>query len=148
MRPGAYMLAVLMISGGVAVFALEGSGGSDGLAGGAVVAEARTVDQDGVGPVPEGGRQDEEIRPSRAELSVLGPVQEQQEVTGPEELAPAEAPIFDAATQRISFQALLTDGLGNPLADGPHTLDFFIYDAAVGGVLIGSTLNVAVVISD
>jgi hypothetical protein len=44
----------------------------------------------------------------------------------------------------ISFQARLTDGLGNPIGDGVHTLDFFIYDAAVGGSIVGAVLDVMV----
>lgn len=44
----------------------------------------------------------------------------------------------------MSFQARLTDSLGNPLSDGVHTLDFYIYDAAVDGQIIGVILNVAV----
>lgn len=54
------------------------------------------------------------------------------------------APILDASARSIAFQALLTDGGGNPLPDGAHTLDFFIYATDVGGAPIGSVLNVSV----
>lgn len=44
----------------------------------------------------------------------------------------------------MSFQARLTDNLGNPLSNGTHTLDFFIYDAATGGAIVGVVLDVVV----
>ncbi|MFO0873948.1 MAG: hypothetical protein U0575_08260 [Phycisphaerales bacterium] len=44
----------------------------------------------------------------------------------------------------MSFQARLTDNLGNPLSDGTHVLDFFIYDAPTGGAIIGVVLDVQV----
>lgn len=58
------------------------------------------------------------------------------------------APILDTNSSKISFQALLTDGGGDPLADGPHTLDFFFYSTDVGGVPLGSVLNVVVTTTD
>ena len=44
----------------------------------------------------------------------------------------------------MSFQARLTDSHGDPLPDGDHMLDFFVYDSAVAGQLIGVVLNVQV----
>ncbi|MFQ5494336.1 MAG: hypothetical protein ACE5EX_03050 [Phycisphaerae bacterium] len=52
------------------------------------------------------------------------------------------APILDGDSKRLSFQALLTDGAGAPLAGSDVTLEFNIYDA-VGRVVqgpIGPTL--------
>jgi len=66
----------------------------------------------------------------------------------PEAEAPAKQPapgittaIFDSGTSRISFQALLKDGVGTPLA-GPVNLTFNISDLAVGGALIEGPINV------
>jgi hypothetical protein len=56
----------------------------------------------------------------------------------------AEAPILDANTRRISFQALLKDNGGTPLV-GPVNLAFYIYNAAVGGALIQGPINLAAV---
>src|SRR5262245_55326430 len=47
----------------------------------------------------------------------------------------------------LSFQARLTDELGTPLPDGMHTVDFYIYGEAFGGEIIGSILNVSVLIA-
>ncbi len=63
----------------------------------------------------------------------------------------AAAPLLGAISAQagqieelMSFQARLTDSLGNPLSDGMHTLDIFIYDADIGGEIIGVLLNFAV----
>lgn len=47
----------------------------------------------------------------------------------------------------LSFQARLTDLNGDPLSNGDHFLDFFIYDAPSGGSLIGEILTVQVTLS-
>lgn len=49
--------------------------------------------------------------------------------------------ILDPSASRVSFQALLKDGVGTPLA-GPVNLSFSIYDAAGGGLLIEGPINV------
>ncbi|MCB9851605.1 MAG: hypothetical protein H6819_00810 [Phycisphaerales bacterium] len=43
-------------------------------------------------------------------------------------------PIFSAETSRISFQAMLTDGQGDPLPDGPVNLAFTIYHPVIGPI--------------
>ncbi len=56
--------------------------------------------------------------------------------------------ILDPVSSEMTFQARLTDGFGQPIADGPHELDFFIYNAAVGGAPLASVLNVNVITSN
>ena len=41
-----------------------------------------------------------------------------------------------AAPQLINYQGLLTDNLGDPVADGSYSVVFTIYDAAVAGTSI------------
>ena len=38
----------------------------------------------------------------------------------------------------INFQGRLTDNVGNPVSDGPHTVNFFIYDSRTLGILLWS----------
>ena len=52
-----------------------------------------------------------------------------------------------AIENSISFQARLTDDQGDPLPNGPYTLDFFFYDVEVAGTPIGEILNVPVTVS-
>lgn len=49
--------------------------------------------------------------------------------------------ILDSGTSQISFQALLKDGVGNPLA-GPVNLTFRIYSVAAGGVPVAGPIAV------
>ena len=65
-------------------------------------------------------------------------------------------PIFATETTRISFQALLTDGQGDPLPDGPVNLDFMIYHPITGPVegpipvattISGGVVNVLIPVS-
>ncbi|MCA9256262.1 MAG: hypothetical protein KDA33_11530, partial [Phycisphaerales bacterium] len=65
-------------------------------------------------------------------------------------------PIFSTETSRISFQALLTDGVGDPLPDGPVNLSFTIYHPIIGPVegpivvattVSGGVVNVMVPVS-
>lgn len=46
----------------------------------------------------------------------------------------------------MSFQGRLTTIGGQPLPDGEHVLDFFIWDDPVSGALVGSVLDVSVTI--
>lgn len=64
---------------------------------------------------------------------------QQGEGGGPEGGGP-EAPIFDANTRRISFQAVLTNNAGQPLP-GPVNLRFQIYTSP-GGVAVGAAIDV------
>lgn len=59
-------------------------------------------------------------------------------------LASTSASAGGGLEQFISFQGRLTGSNGQPIADGLHVLDFFVYDAASGGTLIGSVLDVTV----
>lgn len=56
------------------------------------------------------------------------------------------SPILDAASRRLSFQALLTDIDGNPLSGPTVALEFRIYTA--GGSLMDGPINMTVPISD
>lgn len=61
----------------------------------------------------------------------------------------ATTPILSALAggridQYISFQGRITEPNGDPLADGAYLVDFFIYEEAVGGVPIGTVLDVVV----
>ncbi|HRW53644.1 MAG TPA: hypothetical protein P5081_12235 [Phycisphaerae bacterium] len=65
-------------------------------------------------------------------------------------------PIFSTETSRISFQALLTDGVGDPLPDGPVNLSFTIYHPVIGPIegpivvattVSGGVVNVMVPVS-
>ncbi len=51
------------------------------------------------------------------------------------------APILDPASQRISFQALLTDNVGDPLPGPTVNLQFNIYDGAI--VVVEGPINMA-----
>jgi len=53
------------------------------------------------------------------------------------------APILDAASTRVSFQAVLTDNLGNALV-GPVNLRFQVYTSP-GGAPVGAAINVLAV---
>ena len=53
-----------------------------------------------------------------------------------------DAPILTGDARKISFQALLTDGAGIPLA-GPVNLRFTFYDALVGGSAVYGPVDVA-----
>ncbi|MBN1423469.1 hypothetical protein JXA88_02830, partial [Candidatus Fermentibacteria bacterium] len=49
--------------------------------------------------------------------------------------------------QVISYQGKVTDASGNPVADGPYTMQFRIYDAATGGTLLWNSNNQTVAVS-
>lgn len=53
------------------------------------------------------------------------------------------APILDATSTRVSFQAVLTDNIGNALP-GPVNLRFQVYTSP-GGVAVGAAINVLAV---
>lgn len=55
-------------------------------------------------------------------------------------------PIFSTDTSRISFQALLTDGMGDPLPDGPVNLEFRVYHPVLGPV--EGPIAIATTVSD
>ena len=44
--------------------------------------------------------------------------------------------VFAQIPQTMSYQGLLTDAAGNPVADGPVDLTFKLYDAATDGTLL------------
>ena len=44
--------------------------------------------------------------------------------------------VFAQIPQTMSYQGLLTDTAGNPVADGPVDLTFKLYDAATDGTLL------------
>ncbi|MBN1426484.1 hypothetical protein JXA88_18195, partial [Candidatus Fermentibacteria bacterium] len=49
--------------------------------------------------------------------------------------------------QVISYQGKVTDASGNPVADGPYTMQFRIYDAATGGTLLWNSNNQTVAVA-
>jgi hypothetical protein len=56
-----------------------------------------------------------------------------------------DAPVVAPAL--ISFQGFLSDGNGNPVADGSYAMDFAIYDAASGSALIWGESQSSVAVS-
>lgn len=52
-----------------------------------------------------------------------------------------------AVPETMSYQGLLSDDLGAPLADGPHSLVFTIYTDAVAGVAVWTETQPAVVLT-
>lgn len=52
--------------------------------------------------------------------------------------------LLSGTAGEISFQARLTDDKGEPVADGPHVLDFFFYTGPGAILPIGNVLNVNV----
>ena len=56
-------------------------------------------------------------------------------------------PALAAVPQTMSYQGLLTDGSGTPVADGSYSLAFTIYDAETGGTSLWSETQGAVQVS-
>jgi len=54
--------------------------------------------------------------------------------------------LLDNDSSKIGFQALLTNGMGGPIANpnGQHELDFRLYASDAGGIAIGEVLDVLV----
>ena len=58
--------------------------------------------------------------------------------------------LLDEQSRSISFQALLTNEMGNPInnPNGQHELDFRLYDNNGGGEPVGEVLDVVVILND
>jgi hypothetical protein len=52
-----------------------------------------------------------------------------------------------AVPETMSYQGVLTDGGGNPVADGPYDLTFKLYDAPTDGTLLWSEIQAAVAVT-
>ncbi|MFQ5454379.1 MAG: hypothetical protein ACE5D6_09370, partial [Candidatus Zixiibacteriota bacterium] len=55
--------------------------------------------------------------------------------------------VMATAPQLVNYQGQLTDGTGNPVADGTYSIMFTIYDAASGGNVIWTETQSSVVVT-